>query len=129
MLSNRLCFVAHFLDRQTKACHGHRVEQRVERPKLVVAKRAPLPVAALRDIRHDRVKMQVRLLVAVGVVLEKTNRQVVGCDLPVAGLTAHPGLSRVLFCPAQGLDDGLAISIDNPLVAAHQREQRPAFRE
>jgi hypothetical protein len=73
--------------------------------------------------------MQVWLLVAVGVVLEKTNRQVICRDLPVTSLTAHPGLRRVLFCPAQGLDDGLTISIDNPLVAAHQREQRPAFRE
>ncbi len=129
MLSNRRSLVAHLLDRQTKARHGHRVEQGVERPKLVIAKRAPLPVAALRDICHDRMKMQVRLLVAVGVVLEKTDRQVICRDLPVTSLTTHPGLRRVLFCPAQGLDDGLAVGIDDPLVAAHQREQRPAFRE
>ena len=74
-------------------------------------------------------KMQVRLLVAVGVVLEKTNRQIICRDLPVTSLATHPGLRRVLFCPAQGLDDGLAIGIDNPLVAAHQRKQRPAFRQ
>ena len=38
-----------------------------------------------------------------------------------------PGLRRVLLRPGKGLPDRPGVSFENPLVATHQRQQRPAF--
>jgi hypothetical protein len=120
--------VAELFDAQTKPRHRHGIEQGIVLPELVVAQRPPFAVGPSRHIGNDGMEVGVGLLVAVGVVLEQRDRKVAGLDgtLPAANL--HPGLGKVLLGPAQGFPDGRGVGVEDPFVAAHQSEDRPAFR-
>ena len=74
VLERRPRFVTKLLDRHPKARHRDRIEGSVELPKPIVLKGSPLAILALRHIGDDRVKVEVGLLVAVGVVLEQADR-------------------------------------------------------
>ena len=127
MLEGRSRLIAKLLDRDAKARHRDRIERGVELPEPVVLERTPLPVLALRDIGDHRMEMEVRLLVAVGVVLEQADRKVSGGLRYDLAFLDHPGLGRILLSPIQSFEDGFAVGGDDPLVLPDKCQQRPAL--
>ena len=127
MLADRSDLVAKLLDREPKARHGYGIEQGVMLPQLVVAERPPFAVRPLFDIGHDSMNMSIGLLVAVGIVLEQRNQKIAGLDHLLLALHFDPGLSEVLFRPGERLLNRLGVCLVDPLVAADERQQRPAL--
>ena len=127
VLEGRSRLIAELFDRDTEARHRDSIERGVELPEPVILERTPLPVLALRDIGDDRVEMEVRLLVAVGVVLEQADRKVPGGLRYDLAFLHHPGLGRILLSPVQRFEDGFAVGGDDPLVVPHKCQQRPAL--
>ncbi|MDR7103838.1 hypothetical protein J2X37_003029 [Croceicoccus sp. BE223] len=72
-------------------------------------------------------EMALRFLRAARVVLEQADDQVAGWNLSLPFPVIDTRLCRVLFRPGQRCFHRLAISLDNPPVPAHQRNQRPAL--
>ena len=71
--------------------------------------------------------MRVGLLVAVGIVLEQRHQQVAGLGHLLLALDLDPCLGKIFLGPGQRLSDRLHVSVDNPLIAADQGQQRPAL--
>ncbi len=93
--------VAKLLDLDPETRHRHGIEQRIVLPQLVVAQRPPLAILVLRHVGDHSVEVQVRFLVAVGVVLEQRQRS--GYRLHAAVL-CHP--SRCDIGPHSSLPIG-----------------------
>ena len=119
--------VAELLDGQTKSRHRHRIEKRVVLPELVVAQRAPFAIRPLGDIGHDSVEVRIGFLVAVRIVLEKADDEVPCGEDALLAFDLHPGFGEVLLGPDQGLLHRCGIGIEDTLVAAYEREDRPAL--
>ena len=98
-----------------------------ELPEPIILERSPLAVLALRDIGDDRMEMEVRLLVTVGVVLEQADREVPGGLCDGFAFLDHPGLGRILLSPVQRFEDGFAVGGNDPLILPDERQQRPAL--
>lgn len=77
--------------------------------------------------RRPHGSAQVRLLIAVGIVLEQGDSQVAGDRAHLAVLD-EPRLGSVLFGPLQGLNDRFAVGFDEPFITADKGEDRPTLR-
>ena len=128
MLEHWTRLITEFFDAASKVRHGHRIEQRIQRPELVVPQRPPFAIGGLGDIGDDRMEMRIGFLVAVGVVLEKRNDEIAGRDDFLAATHLDPGMGGIAFGPAKCFLHRLAVSFEDAFVAADQRNQRPAFR-
>ena len=127
MLANRASLVAKLLDCDPEARHGDRVEQSAKRKEPVVLERSPLAVLALGHIGNDGMEVQIGLLVAIGIMLEKADREIAsrnGLDLASVD---KAGFSGILLGPCERLCYRLAIGSNDPLILSDQGQQRPAF--
>ena len=99
VLERRAGLVAELLDARAKARHRDRIEERVQGPQPVVLESAPDAVGSARHIGDDRMEMQIGLLIAVRVVLEKTDREIAGGDRAHLPFLHEPGFGGILFRP------------------------------
>ena len=120
--------VAELFYSQTEARHGHGIEQRVVLPELVVSERSPFAIGSLGDIGNHGVKVCVGLLIAVGIVLEKSDHEIACRNHPFLASDVHAGFGEILLSPGQRLANGSAIGIEDTPVAADEGKDGPALR-
>ena len=119
--------VAELFDRQAEARHGHGIEQRVVLPNLVISQRSPFAIGPLGYIGNHGVKVRVGLLIAVGIVLEKTDHKIACRDHSLLTSDIHAGFGEILLSPGQSLADCSAIGIEDTPVAADEGKDGPAL--
>ena len=72
-------------------------------------------------------EMEVGLLVAIGIVLEQRHGEIASLHGPHLPVFDETRFCRILLGPLERFHHGLAVGLNDPLVAADEGEDRPAL--
>ena len=107
-----------------------RADRHLVAVEAVVDHGAPLAVAALDHVGDHTVRVELGIEVARGVVPEGRGDHFLAAraDHRTRRLVLDPGPDGVLLDPGQRLAHRLVVRVDDPVIAAHHREERDRLR-